>query len=99
VGDNYRLLTADQSRSHGYLKLANWLERVQAEWEKRREAKAERMDTLEWLNYRRKLITQNPQTIYRVIYPTSATHVCACVVQNRTIEFERGEQTAQAMAS
>ena len=96
-GDHYRLLTADQSRRRGYLRLAEWLARVQAEWKKRRGEKAERMDALEWLNYRRKLITQNPQTIYRVIYPTSATYVCACVVQNRAIEFERGGQTVQAM--
>jgi hypothetical protein len=96
-GDHYRLLTADQARQDGYLRLAEWLERVQAEWEKRRGAKATRMDALEWLNYRRKLTTQNPQTVYRVIYPTSATYVCACVVQNRTIEFERGGQTVQAM--
>jgi len=96
-GDHYRLLTADQARQRGYLRLAEWLERVQAEWEKRRGAKATRMDALEWLNYRRKLTTQNPQTVYRVIYPTSATYVCACVVQNRAIEFERSGQTVQAM--
>jgi hypothetical protein len=96
-GDHYRLLTADQARQRGYIRLAEWLERVQAEWEKRRGAKAKRMDALEWLNYRRKLTTQNPQTVYRVIYPTSATYVCACVVQNRAIEFERGGQTVQAM--
>jgi hypothetical protein len=96
-GDHYRLLTADQARRRGYIRLAEWLERVQAEWEKRRGAKATRMDALEWLNYRRKLTTQNPQTVYRVIYPTSATYVCACVVQNRAIEFERGGQTVQAM--
>lgn len=96
-GDHYRLLTADQARQRGYLRLAEWLERVQAEWKKRRGAKATRMDALEWLNYRRKLTTQNPQTVYRVIYPTSATYVCACVVQNRAIEFERSGQTVQAM--
>ncbi|MGC8959942.1 MAG: Eco57I restriction-modification methylase domain-containing protein [Chloroflexia bacterium] len=97
AGNGYNLLTADQARRRGYLRLAEWLERVQAEWEKRRGAKAERVDALEWLNYRRKLVTQNPQTIYRVIYPTSATYVCACVAQNRPIEFERGGQTVQAM--
>jgi hypothetical protein len=96
-GDHYRLLTADQARRRGYIRLAEWLEQVQAEWEKRRGVKATRMDALEWLNYRRKLTTQNPQTVYRVIYPTSATYVCACVVQNRAIEFERGGQTVQAM--
>jgi hypothetical protein len=68
-GDHYRLLTADQARRRGYIWLAEWLERVQAEWEKRRGAKATRMDALAWLDYRHKLTTQNPQAAYRVIYP------------------------------
>jgi hypothetical protein len=96
AGGGYSLITADQARRRGYIRLAEWLERVQGEWVERRGAKADRMDALEWLNYRRKLITQNPQTIYRVIYPTSATYVCACVAQNRPIEFESGGQTVKA---
>ncbi|MEM3554908.1 MAG: N-6 DNA methylase [Candidatus Micrarchaeaceae archaeon] len=95
-GDHYRLLTADEARQRGYIRLAEWLERVQAEWKKRRGAKAERMDALEWLDYCRKLVTQNPQAIYWVIYPASATYVCACVAQNCPIEFESGGQTVQA---
>jgi len=95
-GDHYRLLTADQARRRGYIWLAEWLERVQGEWERRRGAKATRMDALAWLDYRRKISTQNPETVYRVIYPTSATYVCACVVKNRPVEFERGGPTLQA---
>lgn len=96
AGEGYNLITADQARLRGFVRLAEWLERVQAEWEKRRGAKAERMDALEWLNYRRKLTTQDPQTVYRVIYPTSGTYVCACVLQNRPIEFEAAGQSVQA---
>jgi SAM-dependent methyltransferase len=97
-GDHYRLLNADQARRRGYLRLAEWLEQVQGEWEKRRGAKAERMDALERINYRRGLITQNHQTLYWIIYPTSATNLCACVVENRPIEFESGGQTVRAMS-
>ncbi|MGQ9855007.1 MAG: hypothetical protein ACUVTG_16590, partial [Candidatus Oleimicrobiaceae bacterium] len=56
-------------------------------------------DALGRLNYRRELLTQNPRTIYRVIYPTSATYLCACVARNRPIEFESGGQTLQVMGS
>jgi len=92
VGTNYALLTAEEVRKKGYLHLARWLEAAQTEWEERRGEKAERMDVLEWLNYRRKLTAQNPQARYRVLYPTSATYICACVVENRPVEFEIGGQ-------
>ena len=95
-GDHYRLLTADQARQRGYLRLAEWLERVQAEWEKRRGAKATRMDALEWLNDRRKLTRQNPTAAYRVLYIKSGTYLCACVVENKPFEFEVGGQLVQA---
>jgi len=87
-GDHYRLLTADQARQRGYLRLAEWLERVQAEWEKRRGAKARRIDALANLNDRHKLTAQNPQTPYRVLYISSGTNLCACVVENKPIELE-----------
>ena len=92
VDTGYSLLTAEEARKRGYLHLARWLEMAQAEWERRRREKAERMDVLEWLDYRHKLTTQNPQVRYRVLYPTSATYICACVVENKPVEFEIGGQ-------
>ena len=96
TGTGYTLLTAEEARRRGYFDLAVWLETAQAEWERRRGEKAERMDVLEWLDYRHKLTTQNPQAGYRVLYPTSATYMCACVVENEPIEFEIGGQTLEA---
>ena len=95
-GKDYTLLTAEEARGRGYLHLARWLEVAQAEWERRRGEKAERMDVLEWLDYRHKLTAQNPQARYRVLYPTSATYMCACVVENRPIEFKIEGQTLEA---
>jgi len=95
-GEHYRLLTADQARQRGYLRLAAWLERVQAEWKKRRGAKAKHGDVLEWLDYRRKLTTQTHQAAYRVLYITSGTYVCSCVVENKPIELEIGGQRVRA---
>jgi len=91
-GTGYALLTAEEARRQGYLYLARWLEVAQAEWERRRREKAERMDVLEWLDYRHKLTGQNPQARYYVLYPTSATYICACVVENKAVEFEIGGQ-------
>ena len=95
-GTGYTLLTAEEARRRGYLHLARWLEAAQAEWERRRGEKAERMNVLEWLDYRRKLTSQNPQARYWVLYPTSATYMCACVVENKPVEFEIGGQRLEA---
>jgi len=96
VDTGYSLLTAEEARKRGYLHLARWLEVAQAEWERRRGEKAERMDLLKRLDYHRDLTTQNPQAKYRVLYPTSATHMCACVVENKPVELEIGGQRLEA---
>jgi len=88
----YALVTAEEAHKRGFFHLAKWLEKVQAEWERRRGAKAERMDALEYLDYYGKLTSQNPQTKHRVIYPASATHLCACMVEDQPIEFDISDQ-------
>lgn len=78
-GDHYKLIDANEARKQGFLNLARWLEKAEAEWTKRRGAKAERITALDWLDYRRKLTSQHPQAMYRVLYPMSATYLCAAV--------------------
>jgi len=95
-GAGYALVTTAEAYKSGFSHLAKWLERAQAEWKERRGAKAERMDVLEYLDYYGKLTLQNPQAKYRVLYPTSATYLCACVVENQPVEFDIGEQKVQA---
>ncbi len=90
--DHYELLDAKKTRKGGFLHLARWLERAEEEWIKRRSAKAERITAIGWLDYRRKLTTQNPQAKYRVIYNTSGTFLTAAVVENESIEFEVNQQ-------
>lgn len=94
--DHYRLIDENEARKRGYLNLARWLARVQKEWEKRRGAKAERLTALEWLNYRRKLVVQNPDIQYYVLYNVSGTYVTACVRGKEPIEFVVGEQKVKA---
>lgn len=95
-GDHYKLVDADEARKRGFLNLARWLEKVQDEWEKRRGAKAERLTSLEWLNYRRKLVVQRPQTKYWVIFNVSGTFVTACVRQKEQVEFVVDGQRVRA---
>ena len=66
-GESYKLITAGEARKSGYLHLAQWLEKVQPEWEKRRGQKAGGINAIEWLDYRRKLTSQNSKAKYRVM--------------------------------
>jgi SAM-dependent methyltransferase len=93
--EGHELITAEQARNRGFFHLAQWVERAQEEWEERRGTKAERMDVLQWLDYYGKLTSQNPQAKYRVLYPTSATYLCACVVENQPIGFDISGQMVQ----
>lgn len=94
--DHFVLINADEARERGFVNLARWLDEVQSEWVKRRSSKAERFTSLEWLNYRRKLIIQNPKTQYRVIYNVSGTFLVAAVVRNDPIEFQVNGQCVKA---
>jgi methylase of polypeptide subunit release factors len=81
----YRLIDSAQARAKGFLGLAEWLERAQEVWTKLRKEKAERGDVLSWLNYRNKLTDQDPSAKYVVLYPTSATFLCAAVVRSKEL--------------
>ncbi len=85
--NGYEIITAAKAKDEGFLHLAQWLEKAQAEWERRRGSKAKSMSIYERLDRIHGLTTQNPQAKYRAIYPMSATYLCACVVENEPIEF------------
>lgn len=95
-GDGYKLIASGEASKRGFLNLSRWLTKVQEEWEERRGEKAEGINAIEWLDYRRKLTTQNPWAKYRVLYNTSGTYVCACVAENRPIEFDIAGQKVMA---
>ncbi len=87
LGKHFKVLSTDEARSQGFLNLANWLEKAQAEWKERRGEKAERLDVQEWLDYRKKLSSQK-RAEYKVLYPASATYLCSCMVEDKPIRFE-----------
>jgi SAM-dependent methyltransferase len=78
--DGIKLLIADQARSNGFVHLAEWIDKVQAEWIQRGGRKAKEIDAIGWLNYRNKLSQQDEHEQYKIIYATSGTHICACTV-------------------
>lgn len=95
-GSGYRLIKSDEARRRGFLNLARWLEKVQEEWEGRRGRKVQQMNIYERLDRVHGLTSQNRQAKYRVVYPKSATYLCACVVENQPIEFDLEGQKMRA---
>lgn len=96
AGGSYDLLTAHDARKKGYVHLAQWLEEAQEEWDDRRGAKASKMDIYERLDRVHGLTAQNPQARYQVLYPASATYVCACVLERETVQFGVDGQEVRA---
>jgi hypothetical protein len=88
--EGYRLLSAEQARAKGYLRLPEWLENAQEVWKTKRQEKAKRMNILERLDLQRGLTGQSPEAKYMVIYPKSATFLCAAVVRSKPIAFRVG---------
>jgi len=91
-GYHFKIIKADDARNRGFFNLANWIESVEKEWEKRRGEKAQRYTAVEWLNYRRKLIVQNNKTKFWVLYNVSGTHLTATTVKKEIIQYGDGEQ-------
>ena len=94
-GKHFKILSATEARSQGFLNLAGWLEKAQSEWWERRGEKAERMDIYQRLDRYKGITGQNRLAKYKVLYPTSATYLCSCVVEDRPISFEVERQKVE----
>ncbi|MCS7254875.1 MAG: hypothetical protein NZ781_12750, partial [Armatimonadetes bacterium] len=42
-------------------------------------------ELLDYLNWQGKLTAQNPTGVFKVLYNTSGTHLCSCVVDARDV--------------
>jgi hypothetical protein len=89
----YELLSVEKARDRGFLRIAAWLERAQEQWVIGRKEKASKIDVLSWLNYRNKLTDQDPKAKFVVIYPKSATFLCAAVVRSKGLVQKVGTQS------
>lgn len=92
-GVRHRLIGTDEARQHGFLHLAQWLAKAEAEWAKARGEKAERMSIYERLDRVHSLSRQNPQAKYRVVYPNFQRVSLASVVSTeKTLVHEINQQ-------
>jgi len=86
-GKAYHLFDYIEARRKGFSDLAQWLGKVEEEWQGRRTSKAERLSALDWLDYRKKLTGQNPKAKFWVIYNKSGTFLTATKIERNPIEF------------
>lgn len=95
-GKHFKVLSACEARSQGFLNLANWLEKAQEEWQKRRGEKAESMNIYQRLDRYKGITGQNRTAKYKVLYPISATYLCSCVMEDKPFRIEVEGQTIEA---
>jgi SAM-dependent methyltransferase len=88
VNNGNRLINRDEAEDRGFVYLAEWLERVEELWNKKRGIKAEKISAIERLDYYRKLSSQDPCAKYRVLYIGRGGSVCACVREDRPVDLE-----------
>ncbi len=80
LNNRYIIIRKEDAQRKGKTYLAKWLSKAEEIWKKIRGKK--KVDLYEWLNYQNKLTRQNPRSKFKIVYPTSATHIAACVVDN-----------------
>jgi type I restriction-modification system DNA methylase subunit len=95
-GKHFKVLSASEARSQGFLNLANWLDRSQSEWQERRGEKAGRMDVYQRLDRYKGITGQNRTAKYKALYPISATYLCSCVIEDKPFRIEVEGQTIEA---
>lgn len=92
----YGLLDSDSASRSGFIWLSKWLQSAEAEWHSRRGLKAEHMSIYERLDRYGGLTKQKPESPYRVLYTSSATHLTAAVVEDERIAFDIQGQQVEA---
>jgi len=86
--DGYTILKAPEARQQGYLGLAEWLEKAEAIWGEKQGEKAAKMTVYQRLDRYRGL-TQQRRKRWTVVYPASATYLCATVIQKPEGDSQR----------
>jgi hypothetical protein len=68
----------NRATSLGYPGLAEYLRNVEEVWKNL--AKTKKLGLYQWIDFRRKLSSQNPSNRFKVLYTGSATHITSAVV-------------------
>jgi len=81
IKDHLEIIDSKIAKNYGYIYLSNWLNNVESEWIQRRNSKAKNITSIEWLNYRNKLINQENNLTYTVLYNSSGTNLASSVLE------------------
>jgi hypothetical protein len=87
-GETYSIIKESKASKEGFIHLSKWLHKAQRIWEEKRGEKAESMDVYQRLDRMRGITEQKPTAKYKVLYPTSATYLCGCVVERKAIKID-----------
>lgn len=66
----------------GFVDSASWFQTVENSYNR---LSSRQMTFFEWVNYYNKLLAQNPEAKYWVLYCTSGKHLCAAVLKNNDL--------------
>ncbi|AYO32047.1 SAM-dependent DNA methyltransferase [Biomaibacter acetigenes] len=81
TNNGYQIVDIDSANEKGCFKLAEWIKQADFNWFKLRSKKTKNNASIfEWIDYQKKLTTQNPLKKYKVIYPNFQRVSVACVV-------------------
>ena len=86
------LIDSIKAKEKGYYNLAKWLENAENSWKKIRGKKTEKMDIYQRLNHYQGLVTQNPNSKYKVFYNTSGTYLTSSFIDTTKIQLNKNIQ-------
>lgn len=82
------LYTPEELRSKGFLHAARWFKEAEGIWESRRTEKNQEISAKDYLNWHNKLIEQNLDARYLVLYNMSGKDAYSTVVKREELDFE-----------
>lgn len=86
--ERFQMIDERKLEETPFIGIKKWIMKVEEIWKKYRTDKAERYSAIEWLNYRNKIINQNPNARFKVLYLTSGTYLASCLVDLQKEELK-----------
>lgn len=87
-GKVVKLRSADELRQEGFLNASRWFANAEKTWEERRTDKNQIISAVDYLNWHSKLVEQNLNAPYLVLYNSSAQDANATVVKREDMDLE-----------
>jgi len=84
-GGKLSVYTSEELRDKGSREFAQWMRKVEDEWNEKREDKAEKQNVYQRLDYQKELTEQNLNDRHLVLYSTSGTNLAAAYVDREKL--------------